>query len=305
MLSPGMTDPGISIPDATRLADEYGRELERRQMAPTTVRIYNLGVRLLLDFARPRGIVNRDTVRRWQDDLRARMKPRSAALYGVSVKGMLQWAADNGECDGALARAIPPGKYERLELPRPLAAEHQRKIEEHLRARVAATPGLRALRDRALFYYVRATAARTGELLQVRRADVERATVRMTQRDGEQKVLAPPPGVLEIVRRYLDARTDDLDCLWVAVKPNGMVQPLADDGVSKVWERLARFAGVPRFTTRELRHTAGAMLAERGRDMADIMVHMGSKDIRAVQGYKVLVALSRVDEVRADLDVVP
>jgi site-specific recombinase XerD len=299
----GLADHGLSISDMMRIAEAYRREMVRLQRAEPTIRIYSRGLQLLVDFARQEGIVNRETIRRWQDDLYGRLSGRSAALYGVSVRRMLTWAADNDECERGLANAIPPAKYNRYRLPRPLRPAHMATIEAYLRSRVDESPDVHALRDRALFYYVRATAARVGEVLQVRRDTFEHATVRQTQRSGGEKVLVPPPGVVDLIRQYLAARTDDLDCLWLAVKPNGETHPLADAGVCKIWERVADAAGVPRFTTYRLRHTAGALLAERGHDIVDIMVHFGARDTRAVQGYKELVTRNRIDEVRADLDV--
>jgi integrase len=298
-----LADKGLSIPDTARLAEEFRREMIRQRYTEATVKIYNKGVQLLLSFARPIGIVNRDAIRRWQDDLRSRSSARTTALYGVSVRKMLLWAADNGECDEALARAIPPGRYERQGLPRPLKAEHLQKIDAYFRSRPEQSLKLRELRDRALFYYTVATAARAGEVLQVRRATFKHETVRQTQRRLGEKVFVPPAGVVDLIRRYLEARTDDLDCLWIAMTPAGKVRPLDPAGVLKIWERLANKVGVPKFTNKTLRHTAGMLLAERGHDLVDIMVHLGARDVRAVQGYRELVSRSRIEQVRADLDI--
>jgi site-specific recombinase XerD len=106
-----------------------------------------------------------------------------------------------------------------------------------------------------------------------------------------------------LVREYLAARTDGLDCLWIALYPTGKVKPLTDAGVGLIWQRHAPKAGVPRFKTYQLRHTAGVNLVERGRDLDTIREYLGTRRLETVQRYRNLVPRTRVDDLRADLDV--
>jgi site-specific recombinase XerD len=260
-------------------------------------------IRTLIKHARENdSIINRESLERWQDDLLRRLNPRSFALAGVGVRRLLQWAADNGNCGQELARAVPTAKYERLRLPSTLTPNVLMRLEYHLMTQpVAAPPNLRELRDRALFFYVKATAARVSEILQVRRDNFERQVVR--QKGGDSKALIAPPGVARFIREYLAARRDDLEWLWIAVNTDRTVTKLQDAGVLKIWERLAKKVGVRKFTTQELRHTAATLLVQRGHDLTDIMDLLGARDIRTVQGYKKIVA-DRLQRVRADLDVV-
>jgi site-specific recombinase XerD len=305
MLAGAVPDDGLSLPDARRIAEAYREELARLGVPKVTVDVYSLAIRRLLASAEPSGTVDRASIRGWSDDLFRRFRPRTAALYGVAVRQMLKWAADNGECSFALAGAVPPAIYNRTLVPQPLSPENVRKFEAYLSNRVEAAPGVRALRDRALFSYMRATAARVGEALQVRRATFERQTVRQSGRSPGEKTLAPPPGVVALVREYLAARTDGLDCLWIALYPTGKVKPLTDAGVGLIWHRHAAKAGVPRFKTYQLRHTAGVHLVERGRDLDTIREYLGTRRLETVQRYRDLVPRSRTDDLRADLDVTP
>jgi len=57
-----------------------------------------------------------------------------------------------------------------------------------------------------------------------------------------------------------------------------------------------------RFTTQELRQTAATLLVERGHDDTVIMELLGDRDMRSLQGSKVIVA-DRLARARAELDV--
>src|SRR5207245_8424966 len=81
----------------------------------------------------------------------------------------------------------------------------------------SSPPNLHELRDRALFFYVKSTAARVGEILQAKRDNFERQLVR--QKGGGQKSLIVPPGVARMVRDYLRARTDKEEGLWLGSTP--------------------------------------------------------------------------------------
>jgi integrase len=161
-------------------------------------------------------------------------------------------------------------------------------------------PGVRILRDRALFQYFLATGGRVSEVLQVHRSTFERETVR--QKGGSEKEFTCPPGVSGLIHTYLSQRTDRLDMLWVAFAKGGPVRPLQDSGVLKIWERLAARYSVPRFTTHQLRHTSATLLSKLGHDPLVIANHLGHADLRSVQVYT-KVASNKLQAARADLDV--
>ncbi len=293
---------GIGVDDFERIAEEFGRDLLRNHYSPATVRIYKWSYNGLIRHARASTrIINRDSLERWQDKLLTDINPRSFALAGVGVRRLLHWAADQGYCDRELVHAVPTGKYERLKIPHILTPNTVLRLEHHLLTQPKTfPPNIRELRDRALFFYVKGTAASMSEILQVRRDEFQMAVVR--QKGGHRRALAPPDGVALLIRDYLAARTDDVPWLWIALKTSGVISKLQDDGVSKIWTRLARKVGVQRFTTRELRATAATLLVQKGHDLNVVMDFLGVRDIRSVQGYKQLVA-DRLARVRADLDV--
>jgi integrase len=296
---------GILLPDLEhRLAPGFAEHMRVTGKSEATIRIYSWAIDRFIKYAQDNDvvIVDRDVLLGWQDGLR-HVKPRTAALAGVGMRRMLHWAADT-ERDHRyreLAFAVPTEKYERIKIRKTLTPATLRRLEYYLLEPKAASLKVRELRDRALFFYVKGTAARVSEILQVRRDRFNHDVVR--QPGGALKAIIPPPGVIALLREYLAVRTDPLDCLWIAIRPDGRIGPLHDAGVLKIWERLARKVGVKPFTTRELRQTAGAVLVERGHDLVDVMAVMGLKDIRSVQGYQ-LTLEDRLTRVRADLDVV-
>jgi site-specific recombinase XerD len=298
-----LTAEGISWQDLTRFAEEFVRYLRREGRAEATIVIYSWGINDLIKFAREADrIVNRDGLERWGDSLHSRYSRRSIALAGTSVRQFLLWAFKKGDVsDYGLVEAVPTGTYDRIKIPNTMTPSTLVRIERYLLSLPDSRRNVHTLRDRALFFYVKATAARVSEILQVRREDFLRQRVR--QKGGGYKVLTTPPGVAELIREYLKARSDDEEWLWVAVNPDHSVHKLQPSGVLMVWARLAAKVGVRRFTTQELRHTAATLLVERGHDDTVIMELLGDRDVRSLQGYKVIVA-DRLARARADLDVV-
>src|SRR5256885_10518980 len=97
MLPVAVQDEGLSLTDATRIAETYLAEMKRLGTPQVTAGIYADGIRKLLASVKLGGRVDHRAIRAWSDDLYRRFRPRSAAVYGVGVRRMLQWAADNGE----------------------------------------------------------------------------------------------------------------------------------------------------------------------------------------------------------------
>lgn len=298
---------GISPDGLAHLAEDFRRRLIVEAKSEATIRIYIWGINDLHDFARKTGtLIDRGTMERWAEDASGRMKPRSFALAGVAVRRLLTWAVKEGHIrDGSLLHSVPTAKYERLKIPSTLTPSTLMRLERYLIALPdSPNPNLHELRDRALFFYVKATAARVSEILQATKANYDRQKVR--QKGGQEKVLIPPPGVANLIRQYVAKRNeqvhDDLPWLWVALNPNHTVTKLQPAGVLKIWERLAKKVGVRRFTTQELRHTAATLLVERGHEDTVIMELLGARDARTIQGYKAIVS-DRLARARAELDV--
>lgn len=271
--------------------------------AVATIRIYTWGIESLLRHIRRTdgGVVNRESLESWERSVLSAMNPHSRALAATGVRQCLIWAADKGDADYRLARAVPILKYPKKDPPSILSSTAMLKIEYYLQTQAEEHPNdVRRLRDRALYFYVKSTAAKVSEILQVHRKNFKAQLVR--QQGGKVKELMPPPGVAKLIRDYLGARTDDNEWLWIAYHTNGRIGRLNDAGVLKIWERIARKVGIAAFTTQEIRNTAATLLVGRGHEDEEVMRFLGTGDLRSLQRFKALAA-DKQARLRADLDV--
>ena len=294
----------LSIADLERLKDEFATYMRGTGKSVATIRIYMWGIQSLIRHVRTTEakVVSPESLETWDRLVLGAMKsPKSRAIAVTGVRQCLMWAADKGEADYRLARVVPNIKYPRKDLPSTLSPGAMMKVEYLLETRVEENPkDVRRLRDRALYFSIKSTASKVNEILQVRRKNFKGQVVR--QRAGNLKELTFPPGVAKLIREYLSARDDDNEWLWVAYYPSGRIARLDEDGVLKIWERLAKKAGIARFTTQELRNTAATLLVGRGHEDGEVMRFLGLQDIRSLQGYKAVVE-DKQARLRADLDV--
>src|SRR5438128_21050 len=164
---------GLPVTEFEKYSAEWLDDLLRLGKSQPTALIYKWAVKTLLPVAREIGSVNRQALDRWQDGLLKKgLSARTRSLAGTAIRRSLFWAVERDLCDARLPLAVPAPRYPRRKLPSPLDRADVRKIEDYL----AQPPfTVRRLRDRALFYYVLATAAPVSEVLGVRRRNLEHA----------------------------------------------------------------------------------------------------------------------------------
>lgn len=252
------------------------RELERR-LGPGAL-LLDLGVQDLED---------------WQDAMLARrLEPASRGLAITACRSLLRWAVEHELADPRLLRDLRPLRRRRG-VPHPIPPEDLAKIQVYL-DRVRAGAGVGELRDVALFYVLLTTGARISEALQMRRQGYRRAVVR--EKGGGEKALVMPPSVWALVDRYLERRWDDLPCLWVTSQRP--VRELSAGAAQRIWRRLAKRIGVPRWTSHELRHTCGTEMARADVPLQVISDHLGHATLDMTLNYVKIVAEQR----RANLE---
>jgi integrase/recombinase XerD len=251
-----LTDPAEGWLD--QVLEDFERAMLRRRMAPGTVRIYRWAIGDLFELMKSRGLstiqqLDRHVLEAWQDAMVARnLRPRSQQSATTAARQLINWAADWDALDLKLLRALakvrtPDGD------PRPIPEEDLDRILAYLLPRWPHM-GAVALRDRALFIYILTTAARVSEALQARRDDFAAPVV--IQKGGSKQTLRPAPIALEMIREYLALRIDDSPWLWISHKTNAPLSRLQPAGVWEIMQKIGRKAGVKRFTTHQLRHTA-------------------------------------------------
>src|SRR5205823_1004826 len=105
------------------------------------------------------------------------------------------------------------------------------------------------------------------------------------QKGGSDKVLRIPVIARQYVEDYLAVRKDDVEWLWVTYDFNRPTRRLGPDGVREIWDKLARRAGIKRFTTHQLRHTTGRLLQEAGTSPITIAKLFGHHGLATLQTY--------------------
>jgi site-specific recombinase XerD len=293
----------LSAQTLQSLQDDFVTYLRGTGKSIATIRVYRWGIDSLCNHLRDNdSLLNRESIEAWKRSL-SDLNASSVALAATGVRQLLQWAADNDLIDFRLLRLAPRVPYPKKPPPRTLTSRAMLKVEYHLHTAAEENPDdLRALRDRALYFFIKSTAGRVSEILQVRRKNFKSQVVR--ERGGGPKELVAPPGVAHLVQQYLSKRSDDNDYLWIGWYGDNYKQPhrLTDEGVLRVWKKVARMAGVPPFRTLDIRHTAATQLMERQHDPSMVMELLGNRDFRSFQRYKEVVD-DKLARLRADLDV--
>lgn len=223
----------------------------------------------------------REHIEGWQYSL-AHNKPGTRSLYGTALRQCLKWAAEH-------ERPVTVNLYARVEatqvperVPRPLPIEDVSKILAYFRSIQHPTPI--DLRDRALFLCLLTTGARISEVLQMTRRDANRTSL-VRQKGGKNVPITLIASVREAIAQYMAARTDDHPSLWVILGYGKPIGPLNDPGVRELFRKTASRAGVPRFTTHQLRHTAATRLFEMKVPESVIADYLGHGDLDSIRGY--------------------
>lgn len=163
-------------------------------------------------------------------------------------------------------------------------------------ALIAATsPGMRVLVVVTLLAHLR-----LGELLALRREDVDLAAgtlqVRRAQsrtkagpvvkatKTGHARTVHLPPDALAALRDHLAAVPPGLPSAPLFAHPSG--QPLERHHVNVAWKRAREAAGLPQFHFHDLRHAGLTWFAQGGASTREIMVRGGHRSYQASLIYQ-------------------
>jgi integrase len=274
----------------TDLADKFYDSMRRRDLSPRTINAYRWAIHDLVDKAMaPARLtevtdLTREVLEDWQDAHVSDWIPRTRGLASVAIRQFLKFGIENDYiADAKLPRALAKVKQPDPE-PHPIPEEDLVKIKAALLPYPEGA-GVVALRNRALFFFILATAGRVSEILQVRVDDYTAPNV--IQKGGTRKTLGVPPEACQLVRDYLSARVSlhESPYLWISYTPQTRGRLMTPGQVRRVWLKLCAEIGVSYWTTHEIRHSCATELLKAKVPHLVIANHMGHHGLATISNY--------------------
>lgn len=259
-----------------RTRDHYQRLLER-EILPT------LG-------GMPLKRITADAVEDWHAALPPKRKTYNAHAYSL-LRTILKDAEQRRLIDHNPCHIRGAGTTNRAKV-----------IEPATVAELAALVGALPERYRALALLAGWCQLRFGELIGLRRKDIDmdRAVVRVrqgvTRIPGQVIVGTPksdkgtrdvtiPAGILPAIAAHLEAVAVDSDAL-VFPSATDPTKHLAQSTLHRHFDRARRAAGRPDLTPHALRHTGATLAAQEGATLAELMDRLGHSNVSAAMRYQ-------------------
>ncbi len=219
------------------------------------------------------------------------MKKSTQGYYAIAIRNFLKYLAK---------RDFEVLASEKIELPklptRDIDVPSYGDLERMLSAPTRLVPtsvkregaGIRALRDRAILEMLFSTGLRVAELCGLNRyLELARGEISVRGKGEKLRVVFISPSAREAAQRYLSARNDGEEALFVSLsrdgKPLGRITPRA---VERLVDRYARVAGVgKRVTPHSFRHLFATDLLVNGADLRSVQELLGHQNIGTTQVY--------------------
>lgn len=294
----------LSVGDLRLLIPDFERSLRAANKSPKTVRIYGEAARGLLEFLLDNGMptdavkIRREHVESYIEDQVQRWRPATANQRYRSLAQLWKFLEEEGE-----VRTSPMAKMKPPKVPEDLVPVIS---DADLRALLKACEGKHfdERRDTAILRVLIATGMRAGELIGMKRGDLDRDTQVAFVVGKGKRPRACPYGdqAAKALDRYIRVRNRhphaDSDWLWL-----GKRQRLTDSGLRQMLNRRAAQAGIGKIHPHQLRHTyAHTYLAEGGNE-GDLMHLAGWRSRQMLQRYGASAAADRARDAYRRLGV--
>lgn len=237
------------------------------------------------------GNIDTRSVRKWHAGLATTTGATAQAHAYALLRTILNTAADDEWITINPCRIRGAGQAKRQH------AEPVPATPEQLATLVAAMPP----RHHLLVLFAGFCAPRFGELTELRRKDINRATEELSisravvrtstgrvvkkTKSERSRVVKIPPHLMPAVEAHLRD--------FAAPGPEGLLFPavhsgghLAESTVRKQFRKAKLVAGRPDFRFHDLRHTAGSWASELGASLKEVMDYLGHTTVSAAMRYQ-------------------
>lgn len=229
---------------------------------------------------------------------------RVRAWYGTLDAGK---PTQRRQVYGLLSSIMATAYRDRIINEQPCTVDGAHKLDRKGTTRVASLEEVETIADTIAPRYRAAVllavwcSLRQGELLELRRRDVDLATgqvsisravtrtsdgpvVGLPKSDAGIRTVSIPPHVLPDVKRHLTRYVEaDQDALLFPARLGGWLQP---SSLYRVFYRAREAAGRPDLRWHDLRHTGATLAAQSGATVADVMRRVGHSTTRAAMIYQ-------------------
>jgi integrase/recombinase XerC/integrase/recombinase XerD len=281
----------LASADLAQLRVGYLRHLERRGRAEKTI---ESNARALMSFATFVGdrVIDRELLARWQD-AQGEVRAATRAVRFSMIRSFLRWAASQEMLNPSLWLSVETIRIPR-QLPKPIPHADLERVLQYLyrlpaeldRRGALRIEIERALRTRALFFFLFSTGARIFEALQVNRHDYADGQVRVIQKGGGEKLLITTQAAKEAIEAYLEVRTDHHEAMFLAYQANQPATRLSAGGAGGIWQRLAGQLGIRSFGNHRIRHSTATELGEANVLDSVVQTQMGHSSPSSTAGYR-------------------
>lgn len=232
--------------------------------------------------ARIPGDITEEAVRNFRRDLARRdLTKATQSYYAIAIRNFLKYLRRHD---------IESLSADKIELPR--VEKHQiDAIDERDLALLLAAEyddGIRGLRDRALIEVLFSTGMRLSEVQALERTlDYNRGEMTVRGKGRKLRIVFLSDRAKESIQKYLKARADVEDALFVGVDRGGKIMGrLSTRGIQRIVDRQARRAGIAAHVhPHQLRHSFATDLLVNGADLRSVQELLGHESVATTQMY--------------------
>lgn len=211
------------------------------------------------------------------------MKKKTQNYYLIALRAFLKYM---------MKRDVSSLSPEKIELAKVSERSLDLLTAEELQRLLSAPDGadLKSLRDKAILYLLFSTGLRVSELCSLNRdLDIRKDEFSIRGKGEKVRVVFLTDDAKVMVKKYVDARKDMDDALFVQFGKNGLARDttrLTSRSIERILKYYAIKAGISRkVTPHVIRHSFATDLLQNGADLRSVQMLLGHANIATTQIY--------------------